>query len=305
MKLTEYQDLFYTSYKRLPMRTTLIPWENEAQALKGIRASSPWTLCLNGVWDFHMVHGPDALGDAPWDQVFDCQIQVPGTWQAQGFGIRQYTNVRFPIPYEPPFVPDDTDVGVYRRVFELPERFEGRRNVLRLEGVSSCYYLFVNGEYCGFTKGPHYPAEFDVTKALHAGENTVTVLVFRYSDGTYLEDQDMFRLNGIFRDVLLLSFGESRIEDVRASGEWGHEKKEGILRLEADLRGVQEVCVSLLDELTGGTKTRPPLRPVFRACAPGAPRTPSAIPCCCASTDSASASAPASAPYASWTAYSP
>ncbi len=258
MKLTEYQDLFYTAYRRLPMRTTIIPYETPAQALSGVRASSRFALLLNGAWDFCMTRA-DKLGESPWDQTFTETIQVPGTWQTQGYGILQYTNVRFPIPYEPPYVPDDTDVGVYRRVFSLPDSFAGRENILRVEGASSCYYLFVNGEYCGFTKGPHIPAEFDVSRALRAGENTVTLVVFRYSDGTYLEDQDMFRLNGVFRDVLLLSFDKARILDVRVQADWDHEACEGVLSAEADVRDEKEIRVRLLDEEDGRVLLEKPL----------------------------------------------
>ena len=136
----EFQDLSVTALNRLPMRTTLIPWEDEASALAGERAACPWFRSLNGCWDFtwfsswrevEWLSGRAGAGRSG-------TIQVPGVWQLQGYGIPQYTNVRYPIPYDPPCVPDDTPVGVYERDFSLPETWLSRRTVLRLEGVYSC-----------------------------------------------------------------------------------------------------------------------------------------------------------------------
>ena len=139
---TEYQDLQCTDLYRLPMRTTLVPYPDAASARAEERALSPYFYSLNGRWDFTYYQSPHDVAELSGEAGEGVQgkIDVPGVWQLQGYGAPQYTNVRFPIPYDPPFVPDDTPVGVYDRAFTLPAAFAGRRTVLRLEGVSSCYY---------------------------------------------------------------------------------------------------------------------------------------------------------------------
>ncbi len=162
---TEFQDLNCTNLFRLPARATLIPYPDAASARLNERAASPYYLGLNGQWQFTYYQSPydveEISGEA--GEGVSGTIQVPGVWQLQGYGSPQYTNVRYPIPYDPPFVPDDTPVGVYDRVFTLPASFRGRQTVIRFEGVSSAYYVYVNSHLAGFSKGPHLPAEFDIS----------------------------------------------------------------------------------------------------------------------------------------------
>ena len=246
---TEFQDLNCTNLFRLPARATLIPYPDTASARQDERALSPYYLGLNGEWNFTYYNSPydveELSGEA--GEGIQGKIQVPGVWQLQGYGAPQYTNVRYPIPYDPPYVPDDTPVGVYDRAFALPASFDGRRTVLRFDGVSSCYYAYVNGQLAGFSKGPHLPAEYDITALLMPGENHLRVIVLQWSDGTYLEDQDMWRFAGIFRDVSLLSFGESRICDLAARAELIHEYQDGRLRVTAWVQGAAEVRLTVLD----------------------------------------------------------
>ena len=245
----EYQDLTCTDLYRLPMRTTLVPWPDAASACAGERALSPYFLDLNGQWQFSYYASPrdvTELSGSPGEAVSVGTISVPGVWQLQGYGYPQYTNVRYPIPFDPPFVPDDTPTGVYTRSFVLPPDFSSRQTVLRLEGVSSCYYAYVNGVLCGFAKCPHLPSEFDITNALKDGENELKIIVLQWSDGTYLEDQDMWRLSGIFRDVMLLSFGEKRIFDVHANALLAPDGG-GELTVCATIGGAEEARFSLLD----------------------------------------------------------
>lgn len=251
MKLTEYQDLHYIAYERLPMRTTMVPYEDRASALSGMREASRYYLNLNGVWQFAFIEGPRNLPEDICSIPCEHTMPVPGCWQFHGFGQIQYTNVRFPIPYDPPHVPDDTPMGFYKRTFVLPRDFEGRRTVLRFDGVSSCYYAFVNGEYVGFAKTPHLCSEFDVSRFVHEGENEICVLVFQWSDGTYLEDQDMWRHAGIFRDVSLLSFADARICNVKTLCDFDPKAKKGILHAEMKVKGAKDVQVTLLDEENG------------------------------------------------------
>ena len=246
---TEFQDLNCTNINRLPARATLIPYPDAASARRGERAASPWYLGLNGRWDFCYY--------TSWKQVEELSgfagegtlgtIQVPGVWQLQGYGSPQYTNVRYPIPFDPPYVPDDTPVGVYDRTFTLPAAFEGRQTVLRFEGVSSCCYAYVNGQLAGMSKGPHLPAEYDISGLIRPGENSLRVIVLQWSDGTYLEDQDMWRFAGIFRDVALLSFGKKRICDLTAETGLTNGYQDGTLRVSAQVTGARQVKFTLLD----------------------------------------------------------
>ncbi len=245
----EFQDLNCTNVYRLPMRTTFVPYPDEGMALKGERALSPYFFLLNGTWDFTFY--------SSWMQVEELsgiagegqkgKIRVPGVWQLQGYDKPQYTNVRFPIPYDPPFVPDETHVGVYERSFLLPQAFQNRRTVLRFDGVASCYYAYVNDALVGFAKCPHLCSEFDITDALLPGENRIKVIVLQYSDGTYLEDQDMWRFNGIFRDVSLLSFGKQCICDVVMKTTLNEDLQDGLFTLTVKAEGVKEAKFRLLD----------------------------------------------------------
>ena len=246
---TEFQDLNCTNLYRLPARATLIPYPNRETARRGERGLSPYYLGLNGQWHFTYYTSPSQVkelsGEAGQGQ--EGEIQVPGVWQLQGYGTPQYTNVRFPIPFDPPFVPDDTPVGVYERSFHLPDSFKSRQTVIRFEGVSSCYYVYVNDHLVGFSKGPHLPAEFDISGYVALGENKLKVIVLQWSDGTYLEDQDMWRHAGIFRDVALLSFGRARIVDLGAEATLIHDCQDGEMTISAKVSGAGTVRLTLLD----------------------------------------------------------
>ncbi len=243
----EFQDLNCVHLHRLPMRTTLVPYPCEEMARRGDRALSPYFYLLNGTWDFTFYRSWREVEELSGEKGNGQQgkITVPGVWQLQGWDIPQYTNVRYPIPYDPPFVPDETCVGVYERAFTLPESFQGRQTVLRFDGVMSCYYAYVNDQPVGFAKCPHLCSEFDISAALQMGENRLKVIVLQYSDGTYMEDQDMWRLNGLFRDVSLMSFGEQRIEDVAVEGKLTDDLKDGLFTLNVKAKGVEEVSFRL------------------------------------------------------------
>ena len=166
---------------------------------------------LNGEWEFGYY---DSIIDMEDDFVglpFDKKIPVPSNWQLWGYDKPQYTNVCYPIPFDPPYVPDDIPVGVYRRSYNyIPD---GLDRILTFEGVDSCLYLYVNGEFAGYNQVSHNTAEFDITPYLHDGENSITAAVLKWCDGTYLEDQDKFRLSGIFRDVYFLSRPKKHLEN--------------------------------------------------------------------------------------------
>lgn len=166
---------------------------------------------LNGEWDFRYYDSIIDLEDNFTDLSFDKTIPVPSNWQLHGYDKPQYTNICYPIPYDPPYVPDDIPVGVYKRGYEyIPD---GMDRILVFEGADSCLYLYVNGEFVGYTQVSHCTSEFDITSFLREGENTVVAVVLKWCDGTYLEDQDKFRLSGIFRDVYVLSRPQKRLEN--------------------------------------------------------------------------------------------
>ncbi len=235
--IPDWQNPAVTHIGREANRATLIPCKTLAQARTGQRALSPFYRSLNGNWDFF--YAPDGVCpedfEAPdydaseWDT-----LDVPGNWQMSGFGMPQYTNVVYPIPLDPPFVPDDNPVGLYRRAFRLPERTGGERVYINFDGVNSAFYVYVNGETVGFSKVAHMPAEFDITDYVQAGDNLLAVKVFKWSDGTYLEDQDFWRLSGIFRDVYLLTVPNAHIRDVRAAATLDPSYKNGLLTVEVD-----------------------------------------------------------------------
>jgi beta-galactosidase len=247
VRFREYQDLDSLHINRLPGRTTVVPYSDEVSALTFSRAASPYYRLLNGTWDFELLDSPRDIPEDVGAMVPSEQITVPGCWQMQGYGLPQYTNVKFPIPYDPPYVPDETPVGAYRTMFDLPEAYKGRSTRLRFEGVDSCYYVYVNGTLAGFSKVPHMPAEFDITNLVKDKDNLLHVLVFQWSDGTYLEDQDKWRLNGIFRDVMLLSFGKAHIADIHVDAGLSENFTKGELSVTALVEGAKKVAFKLLE----------------------------------------------------------
>ena len=192
-----YEDPRRTSENRCPARSCYIPGGVSERLL------------LSGVWDFaYFARDIDVPARIErWDT-----ITVPGCWQLQGYEHPNYSNINYPYPCDPPYVPDDNPCGVYRREFTLDKKWG--RVYFVFEGVSSCARLSINGRYVGFTQGSHLFAEFDITDYVNQGTNTVEVLVHKWCCGSYLEDQDFFRYNGIFRDVYLLQRPEGHIRDV-------------------------------------------------------------------------------------------
>ena len=192
-----YENPLQTSRNRLAPRSYYIP---------GGRSEH---LDLNGTWNFAFfrrdIDVPETITD--W-----ATIPVPSCWQLHGWESPNYTNINYPYPVDIPYVPDDNPCGVYQREFEIPEIWG--RVYFVFEGVASCAFLYVNGQEAGFTQGSHLPAEFDITPYVHAGTNTVRVHVLKWCCGSYLEDQDFFRMNGIFRDVYVLQRPQGHIVDV-------------------------------------------------------------------------------------------
>ncbi|MEU6415312.1 glycoside hydrolase family 2 TIM barrel-domain containing protein [Microbispora sp. NPDC046933] len=193
-------------------------------------------LTLNGDWRFRLSPTPAAAGggveatgldDSNWDL-----LPVPGHWQLHGHGDPAYTCCMFPFPADPPHVPDENPTGDYRRVFDVPASWQGLDAVLRFEGVDSCFVVWLNGHRLGWSTGSRLPVEFDVTPHLRVGRNVLAVRVHQWSAGSYLEDQDMWWLSGIFRDVTLLARPAGGIEDFFVRADYDHRTGRGSLRVE-------------------------------------------------------------------------
>lgn len=195
----------------LPNHCYFIPFATGQDPFAPRECSDKFEL-LNGMWDFTYY---DSIIDLPDDLSGNScgSIPVPSNWQLHGFDRPQYTNVAYPIPYDPPYVPDDIPVGVYSRKWSYTP--DGAQKLLTFEGVDSCLYLYVNGRFAGYSQVSHCTSEFDITSLLNEGENVITAAVLKWCDGTYLEDQDKIRLSGIFRDVYILSRPQKRLSDYR------------------------------------------------------------------------------------------
>ncbi len=209
--MRKYENLQQTSENREPQRSYYIPYDTLEKALKGDKESSAYYRLLNGKWNFAFferdIDVPEKI--TSWDL-----ISVPSCWQTLGYERPVYTNVNYPHPVDPPYVPDDIPCGVYERSFEIDSSWSNRETYIVFEGVSSCLLLYINGKYVGFSQGSHLQAEFNITDYVTAGTNTVTAKVLKWCVGSYLEDQDFFRYSGIFRDVYLLSREDGHITDV-------------------------------------------------------------------------------------------
>jgi len=193
----------------LPTRAYFIPYQDAQSAIAGNREASERLTLLSGEWDFAWFPCYDAM---PETVEFSARIPVPSVWQMHGYDQNQYTNLRYPFPFDPPYVPTENPVGVYRRHFTLRKK-ENCQYQLHFEGVDSCLYLYINGVFAGFSQVSHSTSAFDVTGLVTDGENSVEVRVLKWCLGSYLEDQDKFRMSGIFRDVILLERPQARVEN--------------------------------------------------------------------------------------------
>lgn len=214
--MREYENLKKISENREKQRSYYIPYQSLEAALEGDKTKSDFYKLLNGDWQFkYFERDIDAkLENDEWDT-----IKVPSNWQMHGYEAPYYTNVNYPYPVDPPYVPDDNPCGVYSFDFEIEKSWAERETYIVFEGVCSCIYLYINNKYVGFSQGSHLQAEFDITKYIKEGKNNLRAKVLKWCLGSYLEDQDFFRLNGIFRDVYLLSREKGHIKDIDVSAD--------------------------------------------------------------------------------------
>lgn len=224
---------------RMPARAYTFPYPDADTAATFERGASPWFKLLNGVWKFNYSETAAEAPEAFFAEGFDAsgwdEIAVPSCWQMQGYGKPWYTNVQYPIPLDPPRVPTENPTGSYIREFDVPETWNGMQVILRFDGVDSAFYVWVNGREVGFSKGSRVPSEFDVTSCIKPGKNVLAVRVYQWSDGTYCEDQDMWWLSGIFRDVSLIARPKTHIADVRVRTTFDNTYTDATLSIRADI----------------------------------------------------------------------
>jgi beta-galactosidase len=215
-----------------------IPYESEAKAKKGIRGSSKFYKSLNGVWKFKYHESVNLAEDGFYAQNYDAagwdNLIVPSNWQMHGYDKPHYTNVNYPYPCDPPFVPDNNPAGLFVRDFNL-DKAEGKDVYLVFEGVNSCFYVWVNGTWVGYSQVSHMTSEFNIGQYLKPGQNRLAVMVLKWCDGSYLEDQDMWRLSGIFREVYLLTRSKTHISDLFVKTVLNDSYEEGTLKCEIEL----------------------------------------------------------------------
>ena len=212
-----YENLSVLHENTMPARAYYIPASKRMDNLVEHREESDRMQLLNGTWKFQYFNSIYDIQDSFFEKNYDTEnfdeIQVPSVWQMAGYDTHQYTNIRYPFPFDPPYVPQDIPCGAYVHNFEYSRDEKAPKSFLNFEGVDSCFYVWINGSYIGYSQVSHMTSEFDVTDVLQDGTNTVAVLVMKWCDGSYLEDQDKFRMSGIFRDVYILKRPKQAISD--------------------------------------------------------------------------------------------
>ena len=212
-----YENLSVLHENTMPARAYYIPASKRMDNLVEHREESDRMQLLNGTWKFQYFNSIYDIQDSFFEKNYDTEnfdeIQVPSVWQMAGYDTHQYTNIRYPFPFDPPYVPQDIPCGAYVHDFEYSRDEKASKAFLNFEGVDSCFYVWINGSYIGYSQVSHMTSEFDVTDVLQDGTNTVAVLVMKWCDGSYLEDQDKFRMSGIFRDVYILKRPKQAISD--------------------------------------------------------------------------------------------
>jgi beta-galactosidase len=237
----EWNNLEVLQRNRRPAHATMVPFPDSESVINRRPQESPFYISLNGSWKFNWSPGPAERPELFFKSSYDdsgwSDIRVPGNWELQGFGVPIYTDTEYPFPADPPNVPvQDNPVGSYRRTFRLPEAWSGRRVFLHFGGVRSAFYVWVNGEMVGYSQGSKTPAEFDITDFVQeSGTNSLAVEVYRYSDGSYLEDQDYWKISGIERDVYLVCRPQVYVRDFFVKGALDSEYTDGLLSVEAEI----------------------------------------------------------------------
>lgn len=246
-----WEDLDVMHVNRLAPRAYYIPYADTNSAVQKKRGSSPYYQTLNGSWKFKYYKSVKLVDGSFYNEDYETEawdsMTVPSCWQVNGYDQCNYTNVNYPIPCDPPYVPNENPAGSYVRCFNVSENWNGKSKYVVFEGVNSCFYLWINGEFVGYSQGSRMPAEFDITKFVRTGKNKMAVLVLKWCDGTYLEDQDQWRYSGIFRDVYLLARDEAHVTDVFTRQALSKDFSSATLNCEIETTGNCEVSIELVD----------------------------------------------------------
>lgn len=235
----EWEDQRINQINREPIHAHFVPYSSEKGALQK-DASKEQRHSLNGTWKFHYSKNPVSRPVTFYEEGYDVSdwkdIEVPGSWELQGFDAPIYTDTRYPFPANPPHVPTDYNpVGSYVTTFSVPADFKGKDILLHFGGVESAYYCWLNGHFVGYAEDSRLPSEFLINKYLKSGENTLAVEVYRYSDGSYLEGQDYWKYSGIERDVKLIARPQERVKDFEISADLINDYQDGLLNVKVTL----------------------------------------------------------------------
>lgn len=254
-----WEDPQVNGINRLPMRTSFFAFENEELARAGDVNRSSRFLSLNGTWSFNFARNPSLRPVGFEKPGFDIsgwnKIAVPGNWELQGYDVAHYINIEYDFPANQPFIPSEYNpVGSYRRSFEVPAAWSKQQIILHFGAVNSAYYVWVNGKFVGYAEDAKLPSEFDVTQHVRTGSNDIAVEIYRYSDGTYLEDQDMWSLSGVSRDVYLYARSRAHMTDIRFDAGLAADNKTGTLDLNVDLSATAARSASVAFRLLDGEK---------------------------------------------------
>ncbi|MDO8897688.1 MAG: hypothetical protein Q7V19_08555, partial [Bacteroidales bacterium] len=247
----EWENERINEINKIAAHSSYTPYSSVEQAMRDIPSESPYYLNMNGVWKFNWVKHPDlrpvnfyqeAFDISYWDDLF-----VPSSWQMKGYGIPIYTNITYPHAKKPPFIMEPVPaeytkndypnpVGSYKRDFVLPEEWDGRQIFLHFAGVESAIYVWMNGKFVGYSEDSRLPAEFDITNFVRKGKNTLSVEVYQWSDGSYLEDQDFWRMSGIYRDVFLYATPKLHLFDYWLKADFNDDFSEAVFSVETKFK---------------------------------------------------------------------
>nr|WP_087974253.1 glycoside hydrolase family 2 TIM barrel-domain containing protein [Oceanobacillus rekensis] len=213
----DYELLSVLEKNRLKERSYFMSYKNRAEALSYERGFANGFLLLNGQWKFNYAEAPELANEEFYKKEFDVSewedLQVPSNWQMNGYGKPHYTNVQYPFPVDPPHIPSENPTGSYRRDFNIAKEMLDESIILRFEGVDSAFHIWMNGEFVGYSTGSRLASEFDITSYVTEGKNTIAVRVYQWSVGSYIEDQDMWWLSGMFRDVYVITKPQVHVND--------------------------------------------------------------------------------------------
>lgn len=242
LDIKELDNLEVLHRNRLDSRAYFIPYKAVENALTFERTKSDRYKLLNGMWKFMYSETPEESPEGFYNEDYITEdwyeVRVPGNWQMQGYGYPHYTDLIYPFSMNPPFVPKENPTGCYKTDIHIPKNWDGSRIILRFEGVDSGFHLWINGKEVGYSQGARMPSEFDITEYVNLGKNDLSVRVYQWTDGTYIEDQDMWWLSGIFRDVIVMAREKISLKDFFLKTKLDEDYKDAKLSIESTFENI-------------------------------------------------------------------